>query len=55
MGNGQIAYTQVVALGGLVVVCLPGSNPVQDDGFLMAIITVARVPSEASKAVGPMS
>jgi len=37
------AYVRVVALGGIVVACLPlgpsfaGSNPVDYDGFLIAI------------------
>jgi hypothetical protein len=41
-----------VAVGGLVVACLPldprfaGSNPAEDDRFLRAIKSVARVPSE---------
>jgi hypothetical protein len=47
-----ISVAVLVALGGVVVACLPldprftDSNPSKDDGFLRVIKSVARLPSE---------
>ena len=50
-----------IGFGGLRVACwtlvpkFAGSNPAKAVGFFRAEITSARLPSEGSKAVGPMS
>jgi hypothetical protein len=50
-----------VGFGGLEVACWPlvpkfeGSNPAEDVGFFRAKKSSARLPSEGSNAVGPMS
>jgi hypothetical protein len=57
----EINYTKLdrsqVALAGLVVIVLTTRPKTQDDdeGFLRAIKSVARLPSEGSKYVGPLS
>jgi hypothetical protein len=62
----MMVYRPIVALGGLLVACLPldprfaGSNPAEDDGFLRVIkILVIKIRRHdflrrGSEVVGPM-
>ena len=53
-------YLYLSRFGGLEVACWPlvpkfaGSNPAEAVGFLSAKKSSARLPSEGSKAIGPM-